>query len=70
MLFFTSSSKTFPIFTFVIGLNLGVIVTYLYISSTFADSPALFGGVSHNSDMDIEILDLDNTEEMKLHQSK
>ena len=72
MLFFSTlvSKKAFPIFSFVIGINLGVIMTYLYVSSKFADSIL---GLSHNTqNMNSEQLqDLDNSvEDLNQHQSK
>ena len=69
MLFFASvSKKAFPLLAFVIGINLGVIMTYLYASSKFANS--VIGSSHPNSDLDIEIQDLDNTNKIDLHQSK
>ena len=71
MLFFSTfvSKKAFPIFSFVIGINLGVIMTYLYVSSRFADSIL---GSSHNSqNINFEqVQDLEKSENLNQHQSK
>ena len=72
MLFFSTfvSKKAFPIFSFVIGINMGVIMTYLYVSSRFADSIL---GLNHNTqDINSEQLqDLDNSvEDLNQPQSK
>ena len=71
MLFFSTfvSKKAFPIFSFVIGINLGVIMTYLYVSSKFADSIL---GSSHNTqNINFEqVQDLEKSEDLNLHQSK
>ena len=63
------SKKAFPIFSFVIGINLGVIMTYLYVSSRFADSIL---GLSHNNqNINFEQLqDLEKSEDLIQHQSK
>ena len=72
MLFFSTSvsKKAFPIFSFVIGINLGVIMTYLYVSSKYADSIL---GLSHNTQNinSEQLQDLDNSvEDLNQHQSK
>ena len=71
MLFFSTfvSKKAFPIFSFVIGINLGVIMTYLYVSSRFADSIL---GSSHNTqNINFEqVQDLEKSEDLNQHQSK
>ena len=71
MLFYnlvSTKAKAFPILTFVFGLNLGVISTYLYVSSAKTISSLV--DPSENVDGEIEVLDLDHSDEIKLHESK
>ena len=70
MLFYNPVSiKGFPILlAFVFGLNLGVILTYLYVSS--AEITSSLVDPSENVDREIEVLDLDHSDEIKLHESK
>ena len=65
---FSTKAKAFPTLTFIIGLNLGVILTYLYGSSVKYSAPTV--DPSDFTDGEIEVLDLDHNKEIHVHEGK
>ena len=65
---FSTKAKAFPTLTFIIGLNLGVILTYLYGSSVKSSTPTI--DPSDFTDGEIEVLDLDHNKEIHVHEGK